>query len=86
MNHDTQEGQTSQTLVSPWFIPLAYALILLHTNGGTPVVFYVRLSIARSGQLDQDVNMSDRATSMAPSVPSAPAQLAHMNPLTTVAA
>lgn len=40
VNHDTQEGQTSQTLVSPWFIPLAYSLILLHTNGGTPVVFY----------------------------------------------
>lgn len=43
MNHDTQEGQTSETLVSPWFIPLAYALILLHTNGGTPVVFYVSI-------------------------------------------
>lgn len=40
VNHDTQEGQTSECLVSPWFIPLAYALILLHTNGGTPVVFY----------------------------------------------
>lgn len=40
MNHDTQEGQTSETLVAQWFVPLAYALILLHTNGGTPVVFY----------------------------------------------
>lgn len=40
VNHDTQEGQTSETLVSPWFIPLAYSIILLHTNGGTPVVFY----------------------------------------------
>lgn len=40
MNHDTQEGQTSQTLVSSWFIPLAYSLILLHARGGTPVVFY----------------------------------------------
>lgn len=40
VNHDTQEGQTSECLVSPWFIPLGYALILLHTNGGTPTVFY----------------------------------------------
>lgn len=40
VNHDTQEGQTSQTLVSSWFIPLAYSLILLHISGGTPVVFY----------------------------------------------
>lgn len=40
VNHDTQEGQTSETLVAPWFIPLAYSIILLHANGGTPVVFY----------------------------------------------
>lgn len=40
VNHDTQEGQASQTLVAPWFIPLAYSIILLHANGGTPVVFY----------------------------------------------
>ncbi len=30
-----------QTLVQPWFVPLAYALILLHASGGgTPCVFY----------------------------------------------
>ncbi|KAF3770275.1 family 13 glycoside hydrolase [Cryphonectria parasitica EP155] len=40
VNHDTQEGQTSETLVAPWFIPLAYSLILLHIKGGLPVVFY----------------------------------------------
>ncbi|PSR83745.1 alpha-amylase [Coniella lustricola] len=40
VNHDTQEGQTSETLVAPWFIPLAYSIILLHANGGSPVVFY----------------------------------------------
>lgn len=40
VNHDTQEGQASECLVSPWFIPHAYSLILLHTNGGTPIVFY----------------------------------------------
>ncbi|RYP65543.1 hypothetical protein DL769_006289 [Monosporascus sp. CRB-8-3] len=40
VNHDTQEGQTSETLVEPWFVPLAYALILLYEGAGTPCVFY----------------------------------------------
>ncbi|KAK7745659.1 hypothetical protein SLS62_009700 [Diatrype stigma] len=39
-DHSVQEGQTSQTLIQPWFIPLAYALILLHADVGTPCVFY----------------------------------------------
>ncbi|CAJ2501831.1 Uu.00g046840.m01.CDS01 [Anthostomella pinea] len=40
VNHDTQEGQASECVVSPWFIPHAYALILLHAKAGTPCVFY----------------------------------------------
>ncbi|KAI0024574.1 alpha-amylase [Xylariomycetidae sp. FL0641] len=40
VNHDTQEGQTSECLVAPWFVPLAYALLLLHVQAGIPCVFY----------------------------------------------
>ncbi|ORY55885.1 alpha-amylase [Pseudomassariella vexata] len=38
--HDSQEGQSCETLVDPWFIPLAYSLILLCANAGTPCVFW----------------------------------------------
>lgn len=38
-NHDTQEGQSLQTKVEEWFIPLAYALILLRESG-LPTLFY----------------------------------------------
>ncbi len=37
-NHDTQPLQTNEAVVEPWFVPLAYALILLR-EGGYPVVF-----------------------------------------------
>ena len=37
-NHDTQPLQTNEAVVQPWFVPLAYALILLR-EGGYPVVF-----------------------------------------------
>ena len=39
-NHDTQERQSLATPVETWFIPLAYALILLRANSGYPCVFY----------------------------------------------
>ncbi|KAK6829418.1 Glucan 1-4-alpha-maltohexaosidase [Apiospora arundinis] len=39
MNHDTQPGQTAATPVESFFKPLAYALILLRTQG-YPSVFY----------------------------------------------
>ncbi|KIW28783.1 uncharacterized protein PV07_04657 [Cladophialophora immunda] len=39
-NHDTQETQSLAAPVEEWFIPLAYALILLRHNGGTPCVFW----------------------------------------------
>lgn len=39
-NHDTQECQSLEAPVEPWFIPLAYAFILLHANRGYPCVFY----------------------------------------------
>ena len=39
MNHDTQPGQTEDSPIAPWFVPLAYALILLRQEG-YPCVFY----------------------------------------------
>ncbi|KAK5194161.1 hypothetical protein LTR92_006501 [Exophiala xenobiotica] len=38
-NHDTQETRSLAAPVEEWFIPLAYALILLR-EGGTPCVFW----------------------------------------------
>ncbi|GME28430.1 Glucanalpha-maltohexaosidase precursor [Neofusicoccum parvum] len=38
-SHDTQPGQTMETLVAPFFKPLAYALVLLRRDG-LPCVFY----------------------------------------------
>lgn len=38
-NHDTQPGQALSSFVEPWFKPLAYALILLRSQG-TACVFY----------------------------------------------
>ena len=32
-NHDTQPGQSLESLVQPWFKPLAYAFILLRADG-----------------------------------------------------
>ncbi|KAK1826636.1 alpha-amylase [Podospora conica] len=40
VNHDTQKGQSLETPVAPFFIPLAYALILLRANAGLPCVFW----------------------------------------------
>eukprot|EP01134_Creolimax_fragrantissima_P006138 CFRG6138T1 len=37
-NHDTQPLQALQSVVEPWFKPIAYALILLR-QGGVPVIF-----------------------------------------------
>jgi len=39
-NHDTQEFQSLSAPVEEWFIPHAYALILLRLDGGYPCVFY----------------------------------------------
>ena len=41
-NHDTQEGQSLQSAVAPWFKPAAYALILLR-EAGYPCVFLADL-------------------------------------------
>ena len=38
-NHDTQETQALEAVVEDWFVPHAYALILL-MDGGYPFVFY----------------------------------------------
>lgn len=39
MNHDTQPSQALQIPISDWFLPLAYAFILLRADG-YPCVFY----------------------------------------------
>ncbi len=41
-NHDTQEGQALQSVVSDWFVPAAYAMILLRPQG-YPCVFYTEI-------------------------------------------
>ena len=38
-NHDTQTGQALESAIQPWFVPLAYAAILLRPQG-YPCVFY----------------------------------------------
>lgn len=38
-NHDTQAGQALESAIMDWFVPLAYALILLRPQG-YPCVFY----------------------------------------------
>ncbi|VUC30788.1 unnamed protein product [Clonostachys rosea] len=43
VNHDTQAGQSLETIIEPWFIPLAYSIILLRENFGTPCVFWADL-------------------------------------------
>ncbi|KAK6073491.1 alpha amylase [Seiridium cupressi] len=42
-NHDTQTGQTLDTPVEPYFVPIAYAIILLRANFGLPCVFWADL-------------------------------------------
>jgi alpha-amylase len=39
-NHDTQETQALEAVVEEWFVPLAYAMILLRRDSGYPCVFY----------------------------------------------
>jgi alpha-amylase len=39
-NHDTQETQALEAVVEEWFVPLAYAMILLRKDVGYPCVFY----------------------------------------------
>ena len=38
-NHDTQTGQALESAIQPWFVPIAYAVILLRPQG-YPCVFY----------------------------------------------
>ena len=38
-NHDTQDGQALQSVIAPWFQPIAYAVILLRPQG-YPCIFY----------------------------------------------
>jgi alpha-amylase len=52
-NHDTQPLQTLESVVEPWFKPLAYALILLR-QGGYPCVFATDYYGARYRGTDRD--------------------------------
>ncbi|KAJ5894965.1 hypothetical protein N7495_006656 [Penicillium taxi] len=47
-NHDTQPGQSLETIIAPFFKPIAYALILLRAHG-QPCVFYGDLYGIRGG-------------------------------------
>ncbi|KAJ5953651.1 Glycoside hydrolase superfamily [Penicillium verhagenii] len=47
-NHDTQPGQSLETIIIPFFKPIAYGLILLRSQG-QPCVFYGDLYGLRSG-------------------------------------
>ncbi|RMZ76356.1 hypothetical protein DV738_g4969, partial [Chaetothyriales sp. CBS 135597] len=51
MNHDTQPGQALQLDVADWFVPLAYAFILLRQSG-YPCVFYGDLYGLKGGVPD----------------------------------
>ncbi len=51
-NHDTQPGQSLESLVEPWFKPHAYALILLR-EGGIPCIFHPALYSATYKEKDE---------------------------------
>lgn len=55
-NHDTQPLQALEAPVKPWFKPLAYALILLRTEG-LPCVFYPDLYGATYTDKGRDGNL-----------------------------
>lgn len=54
-NHDTQPLQSLEAPVEPWFLPLAYALILLREKG-YPCVFYPDLYSAEYSDVGPDGN------------------------------
>ncbi|KAF4636596.1 hypothetical protein G7Y89_g1482 [Cudoniella acicularis] len=39
-NHDTQVGRSFEVSIAPYFIPIAYTLILLRSDAGLPCIFY----------------------------------------------
>ncbi|KAJ5682894.1 hypothetical protein N7462_006059 [Penicillium macrosclerotiorum] len=51
-NHDTQPGQSLETIIMPFFKPIAYSLILLRSQG-QPCVFYGDLYGVRGGPSPQ---------------------------------
>lgn len=52
-------------MIAPWFIPLAYALILLRANSGTPCVFYSDL-FGSIGQQTPQTRSAKRRTFVPP--------------------
>ncbi|EGO55993.1 hypothetical protein NEUTE1DRAFT_124275 [Neurospora tetrasperma FGSC 2508] len=62
VNHDTQKGQSLETPIAPFFIPLAYSLILLRANAGVPCVFWSDL-YGSFGVTSNDTPASEDAAS-----------------------
>ena len=65
-NHDTQTGQALESAIQPWFVPLAYSVILLRPHG-YPCVFYgnyygVKSKKGPSFQREIDLMMDLRQT------------------------
>ncbi|KAM7221889.1 glycoside hydrolase family 13 protein [Rhypophila decipiens] len=65
VNHDTQDGQSLETPIAPFFKPLAYALILLRANAGMPCVFYADL-YGSMGKSEDDETIKGRQSSTPP--------------------
>ncbi|MEO1446496.1 MAG: alpha-amylase, partial [Cyanobacteria bacterium J06635_11] len=57
-NHDSQPLQSLESVVEPWFKPLAYALILLRRDG-YPCVFYADYYGAQYTDIGDDGNEHD---------------------------
>ncbi|EAA30628.3 Amy1 [Neurospora crassa OR74A] len=62
VNHDTQKGQSLETPIAPFFMPLAYSLILLRANAGVPCVFWSDL-YGSFGVTSNDTPASEDAAS-----------------------
>lgn len=56
-NHDTQPMQSLESVVEPWFVPLAYALILLRRDG-YPCVFHADYYGATYEERGQRIEMA----------------------------
>ena len=67
-NHDTQAGQALESAIQPWFVPIAYSVILLRPQG-YPCVFYgnyygVKSKNGPSFQKEIDLMMELRKTNV----------------------
>ncbi|KAK7225332.1 hypothetical protein V2G26_013335 [Clonostachys chloroleuca] len=63
VNHDTQAGQSLETIIEPWFLPIAYSIILLRENFGVPCVFWADLYGTREPTLPRPPHGNGRIIS-----------------------